>query len=266
MNKDVRRIIFPIDGAFDSRSVLAQSTDFFSNEDVRSRVGMLKLNDGLHMPGAGPDILERLRSSGTVPEDVAFFIDLKIVDVKSTVANTLKRYALHNPQIVTVFSGVAAHTLDVVRTTLPNTKIALVDTLTDISYDECFARYNMSPADKISQAIDGFDIVFGDDVPPIDLIVCSVNDVDILRRRYGDQFGFVCPGIRDAWMLEKGNKDHQERISGIYTALEKGISYVVMGTQLSVGNPEAGISAEESRQRTWAEMGRYFSDIQEEVV
>jgi orotidine-5'-phosphate decarboxylase len=257
-NSDMRRAIFPIDGKAEFLDVLNVARDFFSNEDVLPFVSMVKLNDALHLSHCGPEILGLLREE--LPEHVKLFIDLKIVDVKQTVLNTLKRYVPYRPDIVTVFSGVTAETLLTVRKVLPETKIALVDTLTDMSPVECMLRFNMTPEEKIARAIYGFDDLLSKFDNPIDIIVCGVEDLKYLRAHLGERFEFLCPGIRDRWMIKKGNKDHQKRISGVYKALKAGATYVVVGTQLSEGNPKAGITPEESRRRTWNEMHRYFSE------
>lgn len=257
---DGRRIIFPIDGAADPADMVKQAISLFSHEDALPWVGMIKLNDGVHIPGMGPDIIAYLREA--VPGHVGFFLDLKIFDVSATMANTLKRYAEYEPEIVTVCSKVTVKGLLAIRETLPNTKIAIVDTLTDMPERECRSRYGTIPAIQIANAIIGLEkeLRLVSEASPIDLIVCSANDLSYLRERFGARYGFVCPGIRDEWMFKGGNEDHQRRVAGTCEALRNGATYIVMGTQLTKGNPKAGISPEESRGWTWAEMKRYSDE------
>ncbi len=260
INQNRRRIIFPIDGAPTFGVLLNQAEAFFADTDVCEWVGMIKLNDGLHIPLVGSAIVPMVRK--VIPDSVGFFLDLKIFDVSATMINILRWYAEYGISIVTVCSKVSVKGLIAIRETMPNTKIAMVDTLTDMSPEECLRRFGMTPAGAIAEAVKGLEGELGDR-NPIDLIVCGANDLGYLRTQFGDTYGFVCPGIRDAWMRDGGNKDHQERVSGIYDALKSGATYAVMGSQLTNGNPKADISAEESRQLTWKEIARYFEGVEQ---
>lgn len=253
--EETRRIIFPIDGAIDANDAIGQAGEFFANDGVSSYVGMLKLNDALHIPRIGPDIINMAR--GVIPVHVGIFADLKIVDVSATVVNTLRRYAELKLDILTVFSGVTIEALQTIRCILPSTEIALVDTLTDMSREQCRMRFGLDPEDKIARALDGILRYPGIQDKLVDLVVCGVGEVEYLRERFSDDIGYVCPGIRDAWMA----KDHQERTRGVYDALRAGATYMVMGTQLSKGNPGKGVSAQESREKTWLEIERYFREV-----
>ena len=258
-----RCIIFPIDGANTAEDVISIAKKFVSYQDLQPYVAMIKLNDALHFPRKGPEILRELRN--ILPEGVGLFIDLKIGDVSATVVNTLKHYAQYVPEIVTVSSIVTAEGLLKVREMLPNTKIALVDTLTDMSDQECAIRYDMVlPGEKIVYALEGFDAVYehmlSGRLCPIDIVVSSVLDIGSIQERFHDRYEHLCPGIRDDWMLAQGNHDHQQRVSGIYAALTSGVKYIVMGSQFTNGNPKAGITADESRRLSILELERYFSE------
>jgi orotidine-5'-phosphate decarboxylase len=257
-NQNRRPIVLPIDGTKGRQDLIDQLERFLTYEDILSWLGMIKVNDAVHIPFQGPDILSDIRSR--LPKEVGLFLDLKIGDVSATVRNTLGRYVDYKPDIVTVSSIVTANGLLAIRETLPMTEIALVDILTDMKFAECNLRYGKAPSEKIASTIVGFDTMC--DLmglsSPIDVVVCSGYDLPHLKSEFGSRFKFLCPGIRDSWMLEGGNKDHQERVGGVYDALSAGADYLVMGAQLTKGNPRADISPEESRQLTITELKRYF--------
>ena len=245
-------IILPFDGFPSPEAIYARAQKFFAGSLAQKLVRFVKLNDGLHFSYLGPAILKKLWP--IVPESVDFFIDVKIADVSESDKNTLLHYAEYNPAIVTVTSAVSAKSLLAVKEALPNTKIALVDTLTDISAEECMRRYRMKPARKISGALNFFADELGDD-NPIQMVVCGPKEVKELKEKF-PRYEFITPSIRSPHMA----KDHQARPASAYNALSWGASYLVMGAQLTKGNPEKNISAEESQQITLEEIEKYFSE------
>lgn len=255
---DTRCVIYPIDGASSADVVVEIAGEFVAYQEILPYISMIKLNDALHFSRMGPAIIEEVRS--VLPNEVGIFADLKIGDVSETVKNTLRHYAYLKPDIVTVSSICTAQGIEAVREILPYTKIALVDTLTDMSEQECLQRYSQLPGEKIAHALMQYDRWFGPGNNPIDIVVSSAVDIVTIQREHGLRFKHLCPGIRDAWMLDGGNSDHQKRIAGIYGALLHGAHYLVMGSQLTRGNLNVGISGEESRRRSVLELEKYFKN------
>lgn len=249
-------VVFPVDGSADVddfKRILAKG---MANPLAAELIAEIKLNDALHIPGVGPNIINEVRK---IAPDVKIFIDLKLPDVSATNINILKRYAPYNPDIVTVTSIVSAASLLAIREKLPEIKIALVDTLTDISEEELKDRYGMSAAAKITKALEFFERRLGDK-NPIDYVVCAPTDVKKLGERFGNRYKYINPGIRSPHMA----KDHQERITSAYEALINGADLLVMGAQLSKGNPDhpdRPVSAEESVQITFDEVVKAKSDL-----
>jgi Orotidine-5''-phosphate decarboxylase len=132
--------------------------------------------------------------------------------------------------------------------------------LTDIGEDECFSRFGFTPEDKIINDLTCIYEVYLDrrskdpELPkdPFDLVVCSPKEVAYLKGSLPASYGFIVPGIRDEWM-KKAN-EHQKRTTGVGEALESGATFVVMGAQMTKGNPESGVSPETSRALTLMEI------------
>jgi orotidine-5'-phosphate decarboxylase len=253
---DTRVIILPFDGMPSAQAVVESCSNFFQNSVVSDFIAAVKLNDALHFPKVGPDILAMLQE--VLPPGIKNFPDLKIADVDDTDKNTLGRYVPYKPGIVTVTSSVSLKALVSIRKTLPETKIAIVDTLTDISEDECRSRYHgQSPFEKINHALNKFEELMGDD-NPIQVVICSARETSELKKRH-PQYSYGNPGIRSPHMA----KDHQERVTSVYQALFNGAEYVVLGRQLTKGNlnhPDGPVSAEESQKITRDEIERFFAE------
>jgi orotidine-5'-phosphate decarboxylase len=60
-------------------------------------------------------------------------------------------------------------------------------------------------------------------------VVCSPQEVEQLRRVCGDDFVFVCPGVRPTW-AEAGD---QQRILTPSQAIAAGATYLVMGRPIT---------------------------------
>ncbi len=247
-----------------------------SQPGISELVGVVKLNDGNFFPDmSAPNIGKALKVIAAVAgTNFGIFEDLKTGDVSKTLENISKRFQGVGPQILTVNSLIATKGFLEIKKALPETEIALFSVPTDMTIEECKAKYDgKTPGEKIL-----FDLEFyleqwekfkssvntgelpanGNIDQPFSLAVCSPKELDFLNDSgMGEYFKWVCPSIRDEWM----KKDHQERTTGVKEALLKNAKYVVMGTQIIVGNPDGGVSAEESRQRTLEEVQAAYKEM-----
>lgn len=249
-------IILPLDGFASGQESLEKAKFFMAQPGMSDLVGFIKVNDAVHnYDMGGPEIVRQLGSKAGI------FLDLKIFDVSATVVNTIKKYSEALPTILTVASNCSVETIVKLRLACPEVKLALVSALTDMSASECQSRFGMLPAIKIYndlenirqlyQKIDGINAF-----EPFDFVVCSAHELEFLRRNLSEEIGFIVPGIRDVWM--KNPKDHQKRTVGVAEALSLGATYVVMGAQITKGNPEFDVSAETSRELTLEAIKEYF--------
>jgi len=239
-------IILPLDN-FQGEDGIITLEKVLSNESAKALISHIKLNDAVHgsfVPG--PVLLQFYMDAIKETESNAkIFLDLKLADTWGTVKNTVSHYKDVAPDIITLRSSCSFKAFTVVKSVLPNTKIALVSALTDMSREEHLRRYGLSPEEKIHRdmrALCQKAVVRGQKLP-FDMVVCSPLELSYLIQMWGDTFEYVVPGIRDKWML----KGQQERSTGIKEALDLGATNVVVGSQMLKGNPKHGISAEESR-------------------
>jgi orotidine-5'-phosphate decarboxylase/orotate phosphoribosyltransferase len=264
LNDLPRVCILPFDGYESTAEWLRALTDFISDPEAEKMLAYVKINDAVHnLDAGGPAIVAGLSSllKESAPE-VGIFLDLKIYDVSATIINTIRKYSVYLPTILTVCSNVAVETLIKLRLEFPNVKLAMVSMLTDIAASECSARFGQLPAVKIYNDLMNIKEIYFyetgkrqnwhkpgcNDYEPFDMIVCSPHEVEFLKKNLPDSYQFIVPGIRDEWMKKEG--DHQKRTTGVAEALDLGADFVVMGAQLVKGNPERGVDVQESREKT----------------
>lgn len=258
-------VILPIDGEPSAASLISKLEKLLKSEKMRKLLAYIKVNDGVHNPDlGGPTTVSKikkvLRENGL--SDVKVFLDLKIVDVSATVKNVLAKYQLFKPGIVTISASCNVSGIIELRKLLPETQFALVSIPTDWSDEQCQFFYGQSPSVKIYNDLMNIRTLYKKEVEadpdlkdtePFDLIVSSEKEVSFLEKNVPESYGFIIPGVRDEWM-KKAN-EHQKRITGVKKALSHGNRVlVVMGAQLTAGNPQMGVSPEESQEFTFQEI------------
>lgn len=269
MNTRERVLIFALDGCA-GRIELSNRLDSLLEEGrngkpnpIRALLAMVKCNDTVHLPNGGRAVLESIvqhvRSffdRDARPPRIGIMLDLKLADVSATNVNILSQYAGIPLSIVTVSGVVSCQSLTAIRSLLPNTMIALVNALTDIPEDEFVESYGMLPVEWITRRLRFYERRLGRK-NPIGAFVSSPLEVRALRETFGNRYRAIVPGVRSPFMAN----DHQERIASPRQAILDGAHYLVMGTQLSKGNPQAGISPEKSRLMTSQEIVEALAEM-----
>ncbi|MFH0923210.1 MAG: orotidine 5'-phosphate decarboxylase / HUMPS family protein [Candidatus Falkowbacteria bacterium] len=272
-------VILPYDGFQDANTLLRELENDLQNIEILELLSFVKFNDAMFLPPfSGPGwIVEfwKIMEKYTLYLDIGIFLDLKLADTSGTLKNIATHFFASFQQrvvkqkILTVRSNLSGKGYLEIRRVLPDVKIALVSFLTDNSEQDCLEQYGLFPEEKILHdmriAQRKYERVRNDGDPQFafDMVVCSPKELPYLMRNelpiFGKRFEKISPGIRDEWMA----KGQQVRVAGVFQALKDGADYVVMGSQMKKGNPDKGISAEESRQRTKAEIERAFMEIGE---
>lgn len=259
-------IVLPLDGFVSAETLmdyLRNLLDELAGDELLDYLSYIKLNDGVHnLDAGGPLIVERITEElekRGLPVEI--FLDLKIGDVSATVVNVLKKYQSLLIGILTVSSLCSVETLIKLRQLMPNTKLALLSALTDISREEFQIRFGTTPGMQILKDWQNISAVYARETGkyenwkhplPFDLVVCSDEESKFLKLNLPAAVGTIVPGIRDEWM-RKAN-EHQKRITGVRQALDNDATFVVMGAQFTKGNPDLNISPQESRRLTLQEV------------
>jgi len=234
--------IFPLDGFKTPQSAMDKIEETFTEPDnMIEFISHIKLNDGFHME-------EKKKILSFVIKNypgINIFFDFKLPDTNGTDANILGHYLeyMRVGDIVTVTSNSSLKAFTDIRKTLPTgVKIALVSVLTDTPKEECRARRGMIPEIAIlNDAVNLMDLMDS----PFDAVVCSPSELDFLTENLPDNMEFLVPCIRDTWM--DVGQQAKDRINGVTEALDAGATFLVLGSQLSKGNPGKQITPVKSR-------------------
>jgi orotidine-5'-phosphate decarboxylase len=215
------------------RLILALDTPTLAEAETmiaktRGAVGVYKVGYQLAFAGGVP-LAERLARAGT-----RVFLDMKLHDIGSTVANGVASVAAMGAEFLTVHAYPQTMKAAVEARGTSKLKILAVTVLT--SYDDAdlaAAGYRMPvvelAAERARQARE-----IG-----VDGIVCSAEEAERLRKIVGPEMLLVTPGIRPAGAAS----GDQKRIMTPAKAIAAGADYLVVGRPI-VQAPDPKAAAE----------------------
>lgn len=166
------------------------------------------------------------------------FLDLKLHDIPNTVAGAMQSIHVLEPAIVTVHaSGGRAMMEDAKAAAGEHTKIVAVTMLTSLDErDLARTGVNGNAHDQVMRLAELAE------ASGLDGIVCSGNEVGLVRKQWKDGF-FVVPGLRQSG---KANGD-QKRVTTPRQARDDGASVLVIGRPISrADDPAAAARAIEA--------------------
>jgi len=172
----------------------------------------------------GPEIIKKLKDSG-----FDIFLDLKFHDIPNTVKKAIEASIELGVWMLNVH---ALGSKEMLRTASQVIKqSSLKPFLIGVTV--------LTSLDGKSLKLIGLDKLVDDQVlllaklckqEGLDGVVCSPKEVGILRKKLGDDFLLVTPGIRSNEM----NKGDQKRTSSVELALQNGANYVVIGREITL--------------------------------
>lgn len=172
---------------------------------------------------AGPGLIEQLHRRG-----FEVFLDLKFHDIPNTTAQACKAAAALGVWMVNVHASGGRRMMEAAREGLANfakpPKLIAVTVLTSMTQaDLAEAGVNATAAEQVSR-LAGLAQASG-----LDGVVCSAQEVELLRRQFGEEFCLVTPGIRPA----QASLDDQSRVMTPRAAMQAGSSYLVIGRPIT---------------------------------
>lgn len=186
---------------------------------------------------AGPEVVRELKA-----RDRRVFLDLKLHDIPNTVRGAAAAAARLGADLLTVHATggapMIAAAVEGIRRADGETRVVAVTVLTS------FDGYNLPP---------GFEQPFF----PVQVIarqlrmalgagaygiVCTANDLPMVRAIHQHPFFAVTPGIRPA----DTSRDDQARVSTVSEAVRKGSSLLVLGRAVTAA-PDARAALERAR-------------------
>ena len=176
----------------------------------------------------GPALFRKLKA---LRKDI--FLDLKLHDIPNTVAGAVRSAFKHGVQMMTIHAAggremmakAAEAAREIARETgRPKPVLLGVTVLTSLKGAD-LEEVGMGP-DVASQVLRlaGLAKAAG-----LDGVVCSPQEIEVLRKEYGRELAIVTPGIRPVWAAAQD----QKRIMTPAEAVAKGADYLVIGRPIT---------------------------------
>ncbi len=182
--------------------------------------------------GAGPAILNYLRQNHK-----RIFLDLKFHDIPNTVAKACQQSAQFGVELVTVHGAAGSEAMRSAQEQLANQglqlpKIIAITALTSLSSEQLDQELH------INLAMPDYVLAMARLAQAANLggVVCSPQEVTLLKQACGADFLAICPGIRPDW-AEAGE---QRRSSTPQAALAGGADYLVIGRPITAAADPKG--------------------------
>ena len=176
----------------------------------------------------GPALFRKLKA---LRKDI--FLDLKLHDIPNTVAGAVRSAFRHGVQMMTIHTSggreMMAKAAEVARRTAAETgrpKPVLLGVTVLTSLKGADLEEVGLGADVAAQVLRlaGLAKAAG-----LDGVVCSPQEIEVLRREYGRELVIVTPGIRPVWAAAQD----QKRIMTPAEAVAKGADYLVIGRPIT---------------------------------
>ncbi len=172
---------------------------------------------------SGPEFVKNL-----VKQNFDVFLDLKFHDIPNTVARACQAGADLGVWMINVHAMGGRKMLEAAREALPandsNPKLIAVTVLTSMGADDLKEiGLNHSPAEQVKHLA-----TLTHDCG-LDGVVCSPQEITLLREELESTFELITPGIRPEWSAT----DDQKRIMTPAEAMQAGSNYLVIGRPIT---------------------------------
>jgi len=198
-------------------------------ESLQGLVGGIKLGLEFFMANGSAGYLQ------IVSQGLPIFLDLKLHDIPNTVAGAVSSLLSLEPAFLTVHASggaammkSAAETASKAGTKRP--KLLAVTVLTSLDQNDLSAvGQGQNASDQVVR------LAKLAKESGMDGIVCSPEEIIVLRQALGKDFILMVPGIRPEWAAT----NDQKRIMTPRHACEAGASYLVIGRPITMADSPA---------------------------
>src|SRR3954454_1303050 len=168
----------------------------------------------------GPAAVEQIRSAG----DVYLFLAFKLHDIPATVAGAARSVAHLQPRYLTVHAAGGPAMVGAAAGALPETLVAAVTVLTSLAADDLDRIGLAGPPQDAVRRLARLAVDAG-----ARALVCSPQEVRIVRDEVGPDIALITPGLRPAG----ASVDDQARIATPEQALADGADLLVVGRPIT---------------------------------
>ena len=169
----------------------------------------------------GPDILEIVKQNSSA----SIFLDLKLHDIPATVSAALRSAAAHDVKLITVHGSDGKSILKTASEAKDlGLEVLAVTVLTSVSESD-LGDLGYKASVSLKQLV--LDRASLAEESGCAGVVCSGEEVALIKKSCGKNFKAVVPGIRPVWADVK--KDDQSRIVTPKVAISDGADLIVVG-------------------------------------
>ena len=189
-------------------------------KDLGSDVEFYKIGLELMVSGDYFHIINFLKNNNK-----KVFADLKLYDISQTVARAVKNLAKFEIDLLTIHSASREIMLQASENkgSMQIIAVTVLTNLNEIDLQEMgFDKANSLENLVLKKAQMALEC-------KLDGVVASAQEAENLRKKLGQNFLIVTPGIR----LEKILNDDQKRVADVKTALASGASHLVVGRPIT---------------------------------
>ncbi len=168
---------------------------------------------------SGPEVIENIRSAGC-----NVFLDLKFFDIPNTMAGAVRSAASLHPFLLNVHALAGPEAMrECVKAAgkkKNRPKLLAVTILTSFNAAEMKKARISGPIDEAVLKLADSALKSG-----MDGVIASPKEAAKLRKKFGQKFLIVTPGVRPKW----ASKNDQKRVTTPFEAIKNGADYIVVG-------------------------------------
>lgn len=204
-------------------------------DDLQGTGVCLKVNSALRANGYG--LIDEIRSRG-----LECFADLKLIDIKETLATDGELLKEAKPELLTAMCGAGVGALKALKAELPDTEVLGVTILTGMDKDDVETMFTCTTAEAVLRVAQ---LAFK---AKIDGFISSAAEVGALQEHFGMLMSFNTPAIRPTWSIVPNDDQDPARIMTPAKAIKAGADRIVVGRPIT--QPPQGMSRRDAALRT----------------
>ena len=182
----------------------------------------------------GAQAVETARdASASVGAPCAVFLDLKLHDIPATVAGAARSVAPLAPDFLTVHASGGPAMVEAAARALPDTRIVAVTVLTSLASEDLAILGLLPPGRSVEDLVVTWARMAVD--AGARAIVCSPQEVALVRAAVPDEVVLITPGVRPAG----ADPGDQRRIATPASALAAGADLLVIGRPITAADDPA---------------------------
>lgn len=171
----------------------------------------------------GPSLLQNIHALGKKT-----FLDLKLHDIPDQVAGAVLSGAAHGVHMMSLHASGGREMMAAARSAVQEAEkkkiskplLLAVTILTSLNKDQL---RDIGMNDRVLPQVLRLAKLSREE--GMDGVVCSPQEIDVIKKEFGGDLLVVCPGIRPEWAAVQD----QKRILTPRKSLEKGVDYMVIG-------------------------------------